>query len=104
MNVPGSNDSLPILILRCRQPSAIIACQRRLHEDDADSEAYSRKLEHIHTQWEKTRVDEAARYQLDIAGLSSTKRRGFGIPNFCWWKLFYSDVGVTMLRPVLVFW
>ena len=36
-------------------------------------------------------VEEAKKYHLDIAGVSSTKRRGSGIVDFDGeWKLFYS--------------
>ncbi|VDP07185.1 unnamed protein product [Soboliphyme baturini] len=44
---------------------------------------------------EQVLVDEAIKYQLDILGLSSTKRPGFGLLNLNGWKLFYSGVDIT---------
>ncbi|VDP43938.1 unnamed protein product [Soboliphyme baturini] len=35
------------------------------------------------------------KYQLDIVGLSSMKRQGFGLLNLNGWKLFYSGVDIT---------
>ncbi|VDP41385.1 unnamed protein product [Soboliphyme baturini] len=40
-------------------------------------------------------IDEATKYQLDIVGLSSTKRQGCGLLNLHGWKRFYSGVDIT---------
>ena len=45
---------------------------------------------------EKELVEEAKRYQLDIVGLSSTKRRGSGTMSLDGgWKLYYSGADPT---------
>ncbi|VDP14878.1 unnamed protein product [Soboliphyme baturini] len=44
---------------------------------------------------EQELVDETMKYQLDIVGLSSTKRPGSGLLNLNGRKLFYSDVDIT---------
>jgi len=51
-------------------------------------------------------VEEAKRYHLDIAGVSSTKRRGSGTMNLDGgWKLFYSgaDPNVSAQAGVEIF-
>jgi len=42
-------------------------------------------------------VEKAKRYHLDIAGVSSTKRRGCETVNMDgWWNLFYSKADSTV--------
>ncbi|VDP42205.1 unnamed protein product [Soboliphyme baturini] len=57
-------------------------------------EAYSRKLQHIRSERARL-VDEGINYQLDIIGISSTRRKGSGILNHCWCKISYSGVDIT---------
>ncbi|VDO94284.1 unnamed protein product [Soboliphyme baturini] len=72
-----------------RQRDVIIACRKRLHENDNDNELYS---EPTVGNWnifslrgkEQELIDEAIRYQ------------GSETLNLCWWKPFYSGVGITM--------
>ncbi|VDO93625.1 unnamed protein product [Soboliphyme baturini] len=44
---------------------------------------------------EQELVDEAIKHQLDIVGLSLTKREGSGFLNLNGWKLFYVGVDIT---------